>query len=232
MKPARILITLLSVVPVLLAVSFAAQPAGTAAKGTPAAGLQVPKASTFIGSSVENPQGENLGTIHDIVLDPQQGRIKYVALSYGGVLGLGSKLFAVPWDALTLQPDGKTFLLNVEQALLETTPGFDKNNWPQRPDPMLQAAVRTSAGPMSTGTGAGLARASAGLRAGHPEHMLSAVIADLDVQQGTITLKTPTGETVGLQAPAALLAGLHTGDAVEVTRAGNQVMTIRKKEGQ
>ena len=63
------------------------------------------------------------------------------------------------------------------------------------------------------------------------EYTLSAVIADLDVQQGTITLKTPTGETVDLQAPAALLAGLHTGDAVEVTRAGNQVMTIRKKDG-
>ena len=119
MKPARFFITLLSIAAVLYAsTSFAAQSEGTAAKGVSAAGPPVFKMSTLTGSSVKNPQGENLGTIHDIVLDPQQGRIKYVVLAYGGVLGLGSKLFAVPWDALTLQPDDKTFLLNVDQALL------------------------------------------------------------------------------------------------------------------
>jgi sporulation protein YlmC with PRC-barrel domain len=231
MKRHRPFITMLSIVAVLLAsASFAAQSEGTAAKGVTAAGPLVHKASAFIGRGVENPQGENLGTIHDIVLDPQQGRIKYVVLSYGGVLGMGGKLFAVPWDALTPQPGGKTFLLNVEQALLETTPGFDKNNWPQRPDPMLQAAVRTPTGSMSTGTGADTERPSSGMTGGNTEQMLFAVIADLDAQQGTITLKTHAGKTVDLQAPTALLAGLQAGDVVEVSRVGDRVTTIRKKD--
>jgi hypothetical protein len=62
--------------------------------------------------------------------------------------------------------------------------------------------------------------------------MLSATITDLDAQQGTLTLKTPAGETVDLQAPATLLGGLQAGDVVEVSRSGNQVTTIRKKNGQ
>jgi sporulation protein YlmC with PRC-barrel domain len=101
----------------------------------------VPKASTFIGSSVENPQGESLGTISDLVIDPIEGRITYAALSYGSVLGLGGKLFAVSWEDLELRPDGKTFVLNVSQETLETSPGFDKSNWPQQPDPLLSAAA-------------------------------------------------------------------------------------------
>ena len=64
------------------------------------------------------------------------------------------------------------------------------------------------------------------------EYTLSAVIADLDVQQGTITLKTQAGETMDLQAPATLLTGLQAGDVVEVSRSGQQVTTIRKKNGQ
>jgi hypothetical protein len=192
----------------------------------------VHKSSTFFGSSVENTKGESLGTISDLVLDPETGNIKYAALSYGGVLGLGGKFFAVSWDALTLQPDGKTFLLNVDQALLETTPGFDKTNWPQQPDPMLQAAVRAPGGAVPPRTGTEVRRAPSSSMETRTEQMLSATITDLDTQQGTLTLKTQAGETVDLQAPATLLTGLQAGDVVEVSRSGNLVTTIRKKNEQ
>jgi sporulation protein YlmC with PRC-barrel domain len=101
----------------------------------------VPKASAFIGNAVENSQGESLGKIDDLVIDPTEGRITYAVLSYGSVMGLGGKLFAVSWEALELQPDGKTFILNVAKETLENSPGFDKSNWPQQPDPMLSAAA-------------------------------------------------------------------------------------------
>ncbi len=235
MKQIRIVLTLLFGMGILLAAaSFAAQSDSPSTKMIVPEGLRVHKASTFIGSRVENTKGESLGTISDLVLDPEAGRIKYAALSYGGVLGLGGKLFAVSWDALTLQPDGKTFLLNVDQEILETTPGFDKTSWPQRPDPMLQAAGQAPAGSASPSPRAG---ADAGLPASsktemRTEQMLSATITDLDAQQGTITLKTQAGETVDLRAPATLLTGLQEGDVVEVSRSGQQVTTIRKKNGQ
>ena len=86
-----------------------------------------------------------MGLISDIVLDPEAGRIKYVALSYGGMLGLGGKLFAVSWDALTLQPDGaRRHLLNVDRELLNATSGFDKSNWPQWPGSHAAGSGHTS----------------------------------------------------------------------------------------
>jgi sporulation protein YlmC with PRC-barrel domain len=233
MKHLRLFMTLLSLIGVLLAsASFAAQSDNPGARGVVVEGPLVHKASTFIGSSVENTKGEKLGTISDIVLDPEAGSIKYAALSYGGILGLGGKLFAVSWDALTLQPDGKTFVLNIDQALLESMPGFDKTSWPQQPDPMLQAAIRAPGGAVPPATGAAAGRSGPSSTDTRTEQMLSATITNLDAQQGTLTLKTPAGETVDLQAPATLLSGLQAGDVVEVSRSGNQVTTIRKKNGQ
>src|SRR5215475_379675 len=57
------------------------------------------KSSTFVGADVENPKGENLGDIKDVVIDRATGRIAYAVVSFGGFMGLGEKLFAVPWGA-------------------------------------------------------------------------------------------------------------------------------------
>jgi sporulation protein YlmC with PRC-barrel domain len=232
MQHIRIITMLLSIVGVLLtSAAFAASADGTAAKGTSAVGSHVHKASAVIGSRVENPQGESLGMISDIVLDPDAGHIKYVTLSYGGVLGLGGKLFAVAWDALTLQSDNQTYLLNISQELLEATPGFDKNHWPQQPDAMLQAAaIPAESIPPSRASQA--ARSAPPMSGPRTEYLPSATVADLDAQQGSISLTTRTGETLDLRAPAALLAGLQTGDVVEVSRSGNAVTKIRKRSKQ
>lgn len=58
------------------------------------------RATEIQGSLVTNPSGEALGEIKDFVLDKTQGRVGYAVLSFGGFLGLGEKLFALPWRAL------------------------------------------------------------------------------------------------------------------------------------
>lgn len=88
-------------------------------------------ASTLIGDGVVNPEGEDLGKIEEIMLDIQSGRVAYLVLSFGGFLGLGDKLFAIPWDAVTLDTNRHVFILNVDKETLKKAPGFDKNNWPQ-----------------------------------------------------------------------------------------------------
>jgi len=55
------------------------------------------RGNTFIGADVQNPQGQNLGDIKDIVIDRASGRMAYAVVSFGGFLGMGEKLFAVPW---------------------------------------------------------------------------------------------------------------------------------------
>ncbi len=92
-------------------------------------------AGTLIGNDVYNHKDEDLGDIKEIMLDTQSGKVIYAVLSFGGFLGMGEKLFAVPWNALTLDTKNKRFVLNVEKDRLKLAPGFDKDKWPNMSDP-------------------------------------------------------------------------------------------------
>ncbi len=87
-------------------------------------------ASTMAGDSVRNSAGDDLGSVNELMIDIPGGKIAYAVLSFGGVLGIGDKLFAVPWSALTVDEDEKCFILDVDKSVLENAPGFDKDNWP------------------------------------------------------------------------------------------------------
>ena len=91
-------------------------------------------ANTLIGNDVYNHQGEDIGDIKEIMLDVRTGEVRYAVLSFGGFLGMGEKLFAVPWVALTLDTTNKRFVLNVEKERLTKAPGFDKDKWPDMAD--------------------------------------------------------------------------------------------------
>jgi sporulation protein YlmC with PRC-barrel domain len=91
--------------------------------------------TTLIGDNVHNAVGENLGTIKDIMLDVDSGRIAYAVLSFGGIMGLGDKLFAVPWGALRLDAPNHAFILDVDKDALKNAEGFDKNDWPDMAEP-------------------------------------------------------------------------------------------------
>jgi sporulation protein YlmC with PRC-barrel domain len=97
------------------------------------------KASTLIGNTVKNTAGENIGKIKEIMINLEEGCIVYAVLSFGGFLGIGSKLFAIPWSALVLKPLENTFILNVDKERLKNEPGFNKNNWPDMADPQWSA---------------------------------------------------------------------------------------------
>ena len=91
-------------------------------------------ASSLASDSVQNLAGENLGKVDELMIDIPSGKIAYAVLSYGGVLGMGNKLFAVPWSALKVDEDEKCFILDVDKRTLENAPGFDKENWPDMAD--------------------------------------------------------------------------------------------------
>lgn len=103
-------------------------------KTMPATAPDVLSASTLIGDKVINSQGEDLGKIEEIMLDLENGCVSYAVLSFGGILGIGDKLFAVPWNAMKLNTDKKAFILDVDKERLRNAPGFNKDNWPERPD--------------------------------------------------------------------------------------------------
>jgi sporulation protein YlmC with PRC-barrel domain len=97
-------------------------------------GPYVMEADTLEGNDVVNAQGEKLGDIKSIMIDVPSGRVAYAVLSSGGFLGIGDKLFAIPWSALTLDADNKCFILNIDKERLKNAPGFDKDHWPSMAD--------------------------------------------------------------------------------------------------
>jgi len=97
-------------------------------------GPELMGADTLIGNDVYNPKGDDLGDIKEIMLDMRTGKVGYAVLSFGGFLGMGDKLFAVPWAALKLDTENKRFTLNVENERLKAAPGFDKDHWPNMAD--------------------------------------------------------------------------------------------------
>jgi len=175
----------------------------TVAAGAFAADKEVPwhliKGSTFIGANVENPQGQNLGDVKDVVIDRASGRIVYAVVSFGGFLGMGEKLFAVPWGAFS-QPraDKDTFVLATDKERLKNAPGFDKDNWPQMASREYVTNVysyynvppywtATTAAPMAAGT------------------------------MATVKSVDPNHKTITLQVDERMLKGLQAGDSTQVT---------------
>ncbi|MET0378322.1 MAG: PRC-barrel domain-containing protein [Spongiibacteraceae bacterium] len=103
--------------------------------GKPGPGPDLMGANTLIGDTVLGSAGENLGDIKEIMLDMHTGKIAYAVLSFGGFLGFGEKLFAVPFSALRLDTAEKAFVLSASKEQLQNAPGFDKNDWPDMSDP-------------------------------------------------------------------------------------------------
>ncbi|PPD32932.1 MAG: photosystem reaction center subunit H [Methylomonas sp.] len=91
---------------------------------------QVSRSSKITGAKVKNTTGENLGDIKDLVIDPSNGQVVYAVVSFGGVMGMGNKLFAIPWRALHWTSPKDYYVLDLDKDTLKNAPGFDKKHWP------------------------------------------------------------------------------------------------------
>lgn len=101
-------------------------------------GAQFVRTDQLVGADVENNNGEDLGSITDIVLSPDHKTVSYVVLTHGGTLGMGGERFAVPWQGLQFQyeDDGdlEKVILDIPENRFEQAQGFDRDNWPQTAD--------------------------------------------------------------------------------------------------
>jgi hypothetical protein len=169
-------------------------------------------ADTLIGDSVVNASEEDLGDIKEIMIDMRNGQVAYAVLAFGGFLGMGEKLFAVPFQALQLDTVNKRFMLNVDKDRLQNAPGFDPDAWPDMSDVSWAAQIHTfygtdpnaSSAP-SMGSGmpmggmmAGTQGAGAGMSAG---------------AAGSSTMGSGTYSTSGSNAPSGAGAGMSSGAA-------------------
>lgn len=114
---------------------------GKGAETAAGPGPDVMAASTLASDRVLSSDGEEVGKIKDIMLDVQGGRIAYAVMSSGGFLGIGDKLMAIPWSALTLDTNRKCFLLAMPADRVKNAPGFDKDHWPAMADRTWASSV-------------------------------------------------------------------------------------------
>jgi len=180
------------------------------------------RGSKLIGADVDNPQGERLGDIKDVVFDAQ-GRIEYAVLAFGGFLGMGEKYFAVPWGALKPAAGQKPgdydhYVLSIDKERLKNAPGFDKSNWPNMADRSWAEQIHTfygvapyvepreAAAPVPSPATMGMPRAA----------MVTATVQHVDKTGKLIRMQTANDEVIELQAPPSLMNRLQDGDRVEV----------------
>jgi hypothetical protein len=83
------------------------------------------------------------------MIDLSNGQVAYAALSFGGVLGMGHKSFAIPWSRLRVDTDREQIVLDVDRDRLEDAPGFDMDDWPDMADPQFRSNLDRYFGPMA-----------------------------------------------------------------------------------
>jgi len=79
--------------------------------------------------AVQNPAGEKLGQIEELMVDTREGRIAYALLQFGGVMGFKEKNVFVPWSALKLDADKKVYILDTDTKTLQSM-AFPEKSWP------------------------------------------------------------------------------------------------------
>jgi len=122
------------------------------------------RVSKLIGANLQNANGDSVGEIKDLVID-HTGKIRYAAVTYGGFLGVGSKMYAVPFEAFKVRQnpsdpndaDDYVLTLNVTKQQLDGAQGFDSDRWPNFADTKftqdLDRRYNVTRTPAQTGTG-------------------------------------------------------------------------------
>lgn len=82
--------------------------------------------SKLIGAEVKSNNGENLGRLEDVVIDPQTGKPTFAVIGKRGILRLGEKRLPVPWQALTIDSQ-KRVTLNMDKAKMDSAPTIDSD---------------------------------------------------------------------------------------------------------
>ncbi|HET7179969.1 MAG TPA: PRC-barrel domain-containing protein [Chryseosolibacter sp.] len=91
-------------------------------------------ASSIMSDKIEDPRGEELGHIDNLMINIHTGTVEYAVVEFGAFLGIGGKLFAIPFGELRPDPVKQVFVLNRDKEYLKDSPGFDKNHWPDTND--------------------------------------------------------------------------------------------------
>lgn len=82
------------------------------------------------GTAVYNRDGEKLGSIYNFMVDKRAGTVEYAVLQFGGLFGIGSDYYPLPWDVLTYETDQGGYVVALDKAMLEKAPRYAQDAEP------------------------------------------------------------------------------------------------------
>lgn len=88
------------------------------------------------GTDVRNIEDENLGSVSDVIFDPESGTAAYVIVARGGFLGMGEDHYAIPWEEVRATPGLETLVVDRTEAELEEAPAVDPERF-RHPETMM-----------------------------------------------------------------------------------------------
>ena len=84
-------------------------------------------ASRVTDTPVFNPEGDRIGRVEDLSIEKVSGRVRYALLSFGGFLGLGERIFPLPWAVLDYDPGRGGYVVPLTKEALEQAPSYTKD---------------------------------------------------------------------------------------------------------
>ena len=82
------------------------------------------------GTAVYNRDSEKLGSIYNFMVDKQSGKVEYAVLQFGGIFGLGSDYYPLPWDVLDYDTSQGGYVVNLDKSVLEKAPRYTETSQP------------------------------------------------------------------------------------------------------
>lgn len=86
------------------------------------------------GTAVYNPENDKLGTVTHVMIDKRSGKAEYAVLEFGGLFGIGSDHYPIPWDMLNYDTDKNGYVVNLTKEQIEGAPRYNRDDAPAYDD--------------------------------------------------------------------------------------------------
>lgn len=102
------------------------------------------RSDQLMDTDVRNLKDEALGSVHDLVISPQTGKIAYLVLARGGIFGIDQKFVPVPWADFKITKAGNLLVLDTSKAVLAGAPLASVADF-KTPDRVTQQGAKVDA---------------------------------------------------------------------------------------